>query len=76
MQESSQVEFSRCNKTLLKIQKECNYSEFRFLASCELHIEECNGTHYDKLYEACVTKYINTVRQKGHKNKNTHKWET
>jgi adenosine deaminase len=72
-QESSVVKCQRCFKTLLEIQNENNYSDHGLLRSWERHMSNCDGTHYDKVYEAFVAMFGDNkkVNKKGHK-KTTH----
>ena len=76
MQESSVVKCQGCKKTLLEIQNENNYTDLRLLRGWILHSRNCDGTHYDKVYEAYKAVFSDTVNKRGHINKETQTWVT
>jgi hypothetical protein len=75
MQESSVVKCKKCIKTLLEIQNENNYKR-GLLTGWKLHLSNCDGTHYDKVYEAYKAAFSDTVNKRGHINKETQTWVT
>ena len=42
----------------------------------KLHLINCNGIHFDKVYEAYKTAISDTVKRRGHINKETQTWVT
>jgi hypothetical protein len=70
-QKSSVVKCQGCSKTLLEIQNEYKYRDV--LNGWERHISNCEGTHYDKVYEAFVAEFGDDVgvNKRGHENNGT-----
>ena len=76
MQESLVVKCKKCKKTLLEIQNEYNYSDRGLLMGWEKHLINCNGIHFDKLYDAYKAVFSDAVNKRGHINKETQTWVT
>jgi hypothetical protein len=57
-----------------KVEKDQNENKYRFvLNGWERHTSNCEGTHYDKVYEAFVAEFGDdkVVNKAGHKNNGT-----